>query len=206
MSRVATLTATAEGLDQSSLNRLFNEARTYNKWLAKRVPDALLRQVYDLAKFPPTSANTQPMRIVFASGPDAKARLRGALAPANIDKVMSAPVTAIVAHDLEFHEKLPVLMPHADFRSHFANLTPEVRERVAAQGSAMQGAYLILAARALGLDAGPIGGFDRAKVDAEFFPNSSWRSHFLVNLGYGDPDGLFPRNPRLDFDEACRIE
>jgi 3-hydroxypropanoate dehydrogenase len=202
--------ATLEGLDrrvdQSTLNRLFNDGRTFNKWQPVPVPEAALRELYDLARFPPTSANTQPMRIVFVTSPEAKARLRGALAPANVEKVMTAPVTAIVAHDLEFYEKLPVLMPHVDFRSHFANLTAEVRERVAAQGSAMQGAYLILAARALGLDAGPIGGFDHEKVDAEFFANSSWRSHFLVNLGYGDPAGLFPRNPRLDFEEACRIE
>jgi 3-hydroxypropanoate dehydrogenase len=206
MSAVSTLVTVEHRVDRSTLNRLFSEARTYNNWLPTPVPESLLRELYGLAKFPPTSANTQPMRIVFVTNPDAKARLRGALAPANVDKVMTAPVTAIVAHDLEFHEKLPVLMPHADFRSHFANLAPEARERVAAQGSAMQGAYLILAARALGLDAGPIGGFDRQKVDAEFFANSTWRSHFLVNLGYGDPAGLFRRNPRLDFKEACRIE
>ncbi len=206
VSAVTTLVSVEQRVDQTTLNLLFNEARTFNKWLPAAVPESLLRELYDLARFPPTSANTQPMRIVFVTSPEAKARLRGALAPANVDKVMAAPVTAIVAHDLEFHEKLPVLMPHEDFRSHFAKLTPEVRERVATQGSAMQGAYLILAARALGLDAGPIGGFDRDKVDAEFLANSSWRSHFLVNLGYGDPAGLFPRNPRLDFDEACRIE
>jgi 3-hydroxypropanoate dehydrogenase len=202
----ATLVSVEGGVDQSTLNRLFLEARTFNKWLPVPVPASVLRELYGLARLPPTSANTQPMRVVFVTSPEAKARLRGALAPANVDKVMTAPVTAIVAHDLEFHEKLPVLMPHADFRSHFASRTPDERERVALQGSAMQGAYLILAARALGLDAGPIGGFDHAKVDAEFFPDGSWRSHFLVNLGYGDPGGLFPRNPRLDFDEACRIE
>jgi 3-hydroxypropanoate dehydrogenase len=203
----ATAIALAEHrFEGRTLDHLFGEARTYNKWLPIPVPDLLIRELYDLAKLPPTSANTQPMRIVFVTSPEAKERLKPMLAPTNVDKVMTAPVTAIVAHDLEFYEKLPKLMPHADFRSHFASRPEDQRERAAFQGSSMQGAYLILAARALGLDAGPIGGFDRAKVDAEFFANTTWRSNFLVNLGYGDPAGLFPRNPRLDFDEACRIE
>ena len=119
---------------------------------------------------------------------------------------MTAPVTAIIAHDLAFYEHLPKLLPHVDARSWFAHRPAEQIERAAFQGSSMQGAYLILAARALGLDAGPIGGFDAAKVDAEFFADSTWRSNFLVNLGYGDPAGVFPRSPRLEFDEACRIE
>jgi 3-hydroxypropanoate dehydrogenase len=138
------------------------------------VDPALLRELYDLAKLAPTSANSQP-------------------------------VTAIVAHDLEFYEHLPKLLPHVDARSWFARRPADQLERTASQGSSMQGAYLILAARALGLDAGPIGGFDAAKVDAEFFPDSPWRTNFLVNLGYGDRAGLLPRSPRLDFDEACRI-
>ncbi|MCU1384098.1 MAG: nitroreductase family protein [Acidobacteria bacterium] len=193
-------------LDQGGLNQLFFQARTHNTWLDRPIDEVVLRELYDLAKLAPTSANSQPMRIVFVRSDDAKARLKPALAPKNVDKTMSAPVTAIIAHDLEFYERLPKLVPHADVRSWFAALPAEQIERAAYQGSSMQGAYLILAARALGLDAGPIGGFDRAKVDAEFFPGGRVHSNFLVNLGYGDPGGLYPRNPRLDFDEACRID
>ena len=198
---MTTLTQTVTTLDQ-----LFLEARTQNRWLDKPVDEAVLREIYQLTKFAPTSANSQPMRVVFVTSADAKARLKPALAPQNIEKTMTAPVTAIIAHDLEFYEQLPKLLPHVDARSWFAHRPAEQIERAAFQGSSMQGAYLILAARALGLDAGPIGGFDNAKVDAEFFQDSKWRSNFLVNLGYGDPAGLFPRSPRLDFDEACRID
>lgn len=198
---MTTLTQTVTTLDQ-----LFLEARTQNRWLDKPVDEAVLREIYQLTKFAPTSANSQPLRVVFVTSADAKARLKPALAPQNIEKTMTAPVTAIIAHDLEFYEQLPKLLPHVDARSWFAHRPAEQIERAAFQGSSMQGAYLILAARALGLDAGPIGGFDNAKVDAEFFPDSKWRSNFLVNLGYGDPAGLFPRSPRLDFDEACRID
>ena len=192
-------------LDAASLEQLFLEARTHNRWLDKPVDDAQLRELYELTKFAPTSANSQPMRLVFVRGQEAKERLKPALAPQNIEKTMTAPVTAIVAHDLEFYEQLPKLLPHVDARSWFAGRPADQFERAAFQGSSMQGAYLILAARALGLDAGPIGGFDAAKVDATFFADGTWRSNFLVNLGYGDPAGLFPRSPRLDFDEACRI-
>jgi 3-hydroxypropanoate dehydrogenase len=188
------------------LDRLFLEARTHNRWLNTPVDDAQLHELYALAKLAPTSANSQPMRIVFVKSREAKERLRPALAPQNVEKTMTAPVTAIVAHDLAFYEKLPKLLPHVDARGWFASRPAEAIERAAFQGSSMQGAYLILAARALGLDAGPLGGFDAAQVDAAFFPNSSWRSNFLLNLGYGDRAGLFPRSPRLDFDEACRIE
>ena len=198
---MTTLTQTVTTLDQ-----LFLEARTQNRWLDKPVDEAVLREIYQLTKFAPTSANSQPLRVVFVTSADAKARLKPALAPQNIEKTMTAPVTAIIAHDLEFYEQLPKLLPHVDARSWFAHRPAEQIERAAFQGSSMQGAHLILAARALGLDAGPIGGFDNAKVDAEFFPDSKWRSNFLVNLGYGDPAGLFPRSPRLDFDEACRID
>ena len=193
-------------LDAGSLNQLFVQARTYNKWLDRPIDEALLRELYDLAKLAPTSANSQPMRVVFVKSREAKDRLRPALAPQNVEKTMTAPVTAIIAHDLAFYERLPKLMPHADVKSWFAAMPAERIERAAYQGSSMQGAYLILAARALGLDAGPIGGFESAKVDAEFFPGGMVRSNFLVNLGYGDPGGLYPRNPRLDFDEACRID
>ena len=192
-------------LDRASLEQLFLEARTHNRWLDKSIDDGLLRELYELTKFAPTSANSQPLRLVFIKSREAKERLKPALAPQNVEKTMTAPVTAIVAHDLEFYEQLPRLLPHVDARSWFAHRPAEQIERAAFQGSSMQGAYLILAARALGLDAGPIGGFDAATLDAEFFPDGKWRSNFLVNLGYGDPAGLFPRSPRLDFEEACRI-
>jgi 3-hydroxypropanoate dehydrogenase len=193
-------------LDHEALDRLFIQARTHNKWLASPVDDQLLRELYDLAKLPPTSANSQPARVVFVKSREAKERLRPALAPQNVEKTMTAPVTAIVAHDLAFFEQLPKLMPHVDARAWFASRPAELIEKTAFQGSSMQGAYLMLAARALGLDVGPMGGFDSKTVDAAFFPDSEWRSNFLVNLGYGDSAGLYPRNPRLDFDEACRID
>ena len=193
-------------LDHEGLAQIFLEARTHNRWLDRPVDDALLRELYAMTKLAPTSANSQPLRIVFVKSAEAKNRLKPAIAQQNVEKTMTAPVTAIVAHDLEFYEQLPKLLPHVDARAWFAHRSPDQIERAAFQGSSMQGAYLILAARALGLDAGPIGGFDSAKVDAAFFPDGKWRSNFLVNLGYGDPAGLFPRSPRLEFDAACRIE
>jgi 3-hydroxypropanoate dehydrogenase len=204
--RFAAVAADEMRLDDNSLNQLFVQARTHNKWLDRPIDEALLRELYDLAKLAPTSANSQPMRVVFVKSREAKERLRPALSPQNVEKTMTAPVTAIIAHDLEFYQRLPKLLPHADAKSWFAALPAERIERAAYQGSSMQGAYFIVAARALGLDAGPIGGFDSAKVDAEFFPDGTVRSNFLVNLGYGDPGGLYPRNPRLDFDDACRID
>jgi 3-hydroxypropanoate dehydrogenase len=204
--QVATMDIARAALDAAVLDQLFFEARTHNRWLAAPVAPEVLRRLYDMARMAPTSANSQPMRVVFVASADAKARLKPALAPANVEKTMSAPVTAIVAHDLQFYDELPKLLPHVDARGWFAGLPADARERAAFQGSAMQGAYLMIAARALGLDCGPIGGFDKAAVDAAFFPDGRWRSNFLVNLGYGDPEGLFPRNPRLTFDEACRIE
>ena len=193
-------------LDEDSMNQLFLAARTHNKWLTRPVDEAVLRELYRIASLAPTSANSQPMRLVFVRSREAKEWLKPALAPQNVEKTMTAPVTAIVAHDLEFYEQLPKLMPHVDARSWFANRPAEQIERAAFQGSSMQGAYLILAARALGLDAGPIGGFNTAAVDAAFFPGGKVRSNFLVNLGYGDRSGLYPRNPRLEFEEACRID
>ena len=204
--RTATAVFEQWRLEAASLDQLFVEARSHNRWLDRPVDESLLRELYALVKFAPTSANTQPMRLVFVKSREAKERLKPALMPQNVEKTMTAPVTAIVAHDLEFYEKLPTQFPHVDARSWFANRPADQLERAAFQGSSMQGAYLILAARALGLDAGPIGGFNSALVDAEFFPDGKVRSNFLVNLGYGDPAGLFPRNPRLDFDAACRIE
>ena len=192
-------------LDVASLEQLFLAARTHNRWLPEPVDDAVLRELYALARMAPTSANSQPLRLVFLTSHEAKERLRPALAPANVEKTMTAPVTAIVAHDLEFYEQLPALMPHVDARAWFATKPAAHIEHAAAQGSAMQGGYVMLAARALGLDCGPVGGFDHAKVDEEFFPDGRWKSNFLLNQGYGDPAGLHPRNPRLAFDEACRI-
>lgn len=204
--RIATIDVEPQRPDEASLKQLFLEARTHNRWQDRPVDDALLRELYDIVKFAPTSANAQPMRLVFVKSRDAKERLKRALPPANVDKTMSAPVTAIVAHDLEFYEQLPRLMPHTDARSWFAGRPADQIERAAFQGSSMQGAYVIVAARALGLDCGPIGGFDRAVVDETFFPDGKWRSNFLLNLGYGDAAGVYPRNPRLDFEDVCRIE
>ena len=204
--RIATLDVDRAALDAAALDQLFLEARTHSRWLDAPVDPAILRRLYEMVRMAPTSANNQPMRLVFVASADAKARLKPALAPGNVEKTLRAPVTAIVAHDLRFYDELPRLMPHVDARSWFASQPPESIERAAFLGSAMQGAYLIIAARALGLDCGPIGGFDPAPVDAAFFPDGRWRSNFLVNLGYGNPEGLFPRNPRLTFEEACRIE
>lgn len=193
-------------MTEADLNLLFFDARSHNAWLDRPVEDSVLHRIYEIARMAPTSANSQPMRVIFLKSREAKERLRPALSPGNVEKTMSAPVTAIVAHDLEFYEKLPELMPHIDARSWFAKAPDEKKAHVAFQNGTLQGAYLMLAARALGLDCGPMGGFDNAKVDAEFLPNSTWRSNFLLNLGHGDAAKLFPRNPRLEFEEACRIE
>lgn len=202
---IATIDLGLDRLDAGSLEQLFLEARTHNRWLDRPVDDRLLHELYALARMAPTSANSQPMRIVFVKSREAKERLRPALAPANVEKTMTAPVTAIVAHDLAFYEQLPKLMPHVDARSWFAARPADQIEHAASHGTAMQGAYLILAARALGLDTGAIGGFDRQRVDADFLQDTGWRSNFLLNIGYGDAAGLHPRNPRLSFDEACVI-
>src|ERR1700734_3352328 len=178
------------------LDQIFREARTHNVWLPQPVPAGLLRQAYELAALGPTSANTTPARYVFLTTLQAKERLRPALAPANVDKTMAAPVTVIVAWDTEFHEKLPKLFPHKDMRSVFLG-KPDLIEATAFRNSSLEGGYFILAARALGLDCGPMSGFDAAKVNAEFFPDGKWKSNFLCNLGYGDHTKLLPRNPRL---------
>jgi len=192
-------------LDDTALDQLFREARTQNKWQDRPVPDSKLEELYNLLKFAPTSANSSPARFIFVRTAEGKAKLKGALSAGNIEKTMTAPVVAIVAHDVEFYEKLPFLFPHADARSWFAG-NPAFAETSAFRNGTLQGAYLILAARAVGLDAGPMSGFDNAKVDELFLAGTSWKSNFLVNLGYGDPTGLFPRSPRLSFDEACRFE
>ena len=191
-------------LDDRSLDIIFRAARTHNEWLDKPVSDALIQQIYYLMKWAPTSANSSPARIVFVRSAAAKERLLPAMAPGNLEKTRTAPVTAIIAHDTEFHEKLPKLFPQADARSWFAG-NQALIDTTAFRNGTLQGAYLILAARALGLDAGPMSGFDNAKVDQEFFPGGKIKSNFLINLGYGDHAKLFPRNPRLPFAEAAQI-
>src|SRR5246500_1852670 len=193
-------------LNDDALDVIFRTARTHNGWLDKPVSDETLREVYDLMKWGPTSANASPARFLLLRTKAAKERLRPALAPGNVEKTISAPVTVIVSHDLRFYEKLPKLAPHnPSFRALFAN-NPELAEVTAKRNSTLQGAYFIIAARALGLDCGPMSGFDNAKVDAAFFAGTTIKSNFLCNLAYGDATKLYPRSPRLTFDEACRIE
>jgi 3-hydroxypropanoate dehydrogenase len=192
-------------LSDASLDQLFLTARTYNGWLPKEVTDEQIRRLYELTKFGPTSANSSPMRIVFVKSQDAKQRLKPYLSESNTEKTMLAPVTAIVATDFAFYEQLPRLFPHADARSWFVGNEQLVQTSAIRNGS-LQGAYLIMAARALGLDCGPMSGFDQAGVDAEFFAGTQIKSNFLVNIGYGDPDkNLFDRLPRLSFEEAAQI-
>jgi len=186
------------------LNQLFLEARTHWAWRPEPVPIELLKEAYNLARFGPTSANSSPARFVFLTTPQAKERLRPALSAGNLEKTMTAPVTVIVAWDTEFHEKLPQLFPARDMRSIFAGNAALLHETAFRNGT-LQGAYFIMAARGLGLDCGPMSGFDQQKVNAEFFPDGKWKANFLCNIGYGDPTKLFPRNPRLSFDEACRV-
>ncbi|WP_293933453.1 malonic semialdehyde reductase [Iodobacter sp.] len=192
-------------IDAKACAQLFTEARTHNAWQDKPVSDELLQQLYDLLKWAPTSANAAPARFIFVKSPEAKAKLKPSLSEGNIEKTMLAPVTVIVAHDLEFYEQLPALFPQADAKSWFAGNEAAINSTAQRNGS-LQGAYLIMAARALGLDCGPMSGFDQAKVDEAFFAGSQWRANFLINLGYGDKAQLYPRNPRLDFAQACRIE
>ncbi|MEO6565229.1 MAG: malonic semialdehyde reductase [Casimicrobiaceae bacterium] len=191
-------------LSPSALDTLFRSARTYNQFHDCPVTDATLHEIYDLMKWAPTTANSGPGRFVFIRSPEARAQLQPALSPGNAAKTMAAPVTVIVAHDLEFYEYLPRLFPHTDARSWFAGKPDHILTSAFRNGT-LQGAYFILAARALGLSCGPMSGFDNAKVDAAFFPEGRWKSNFLINLGYGDDATLFVRNPRLDFDEACRV-
>jgi 3-hydroxypropanoate dehydrogenase len=191
-------------LADDDLDLLFREARTHNAFQDKPVSETLLRAVWELAKMGPTSANCSPMRVLFLKSQAAKKRLRPALSEGNVEKTMKAPVTAIIAYDLDFYEHLPRLFPHADARPWFVGKDELIRTTAFRNGT-LQGGYLILAARALGLDCGPMSGFDNAKVDAEFFPGGRVKSNFLCNIGYGDPAGLFARSPRFAFDEACNI-
>jgi 3-hydroxypropanoate dehydrogenase len=188
----------------TSVQQLFTAARTHHAWLDKPVADGLLHEIYDLTKWGPTSANASPLRIVFVKSKSAKEKLLPAIAGPNVEQVRAAPVTAIIAYDQKFHDQLPTLFPAYDIRPMFV-ANPSLSEQTAFRNSSLQGAYFILAARALGLDAGPMSGFDNAKVDQAFFENSSWKSNFICNIGYGDAAKLHPRGPRLGFDEACMI-
>jgi 3-hydroxypropanoate dehydrogenase len=199
-------TTANETLDDRALDRIFREARTHNKWTDRPVSDDKLRELYDLLKFAPTSANASPARFIFVRTPEGKAKLKPALSAGNLEKTMTAPVTVIVAHDLHFYDKLPELFPHAPDAKNWFTGSYSFAEQTAFRNGSLQGAYLILAARAVGLDAGPMSGFDNAKVDEVFLAGTNWKSNFLVNLGHGDPEGLFPRNPRLSFEEAARLE
>jgi 3-hydroxypropanoate dehydrogenase len=192
-------------LNDESLDLIFRKARTHNVWLDKPVDDSLLAQIYDLAKMGPTSANMCPMRIVFVKSKAAKEKLKPALDAGNVDKTMIAPVTAIIGMDIHFYEKLPKLFPHADAKAWFKDLPENVLEYIALRNGSLQGAYFMLAARSLGLDCGPMSGFNNAKVDAAFFAGTSVKSNFLCNLGHGDSTKLFPRSPRLSFEDACQI-
>ncbi len=192
-------------LDDTALATLFRGARTHYHWTGQAVSDDELRRVYDLLKMGPTSANCSPARFLFLRTMEAKERLKPALSAGNADKTMAAPVVCIVAHDSQFFEHLPRLFPHADARSWFAG-NDALAAATAFRNGTLQGAYLIMAARAAGLDTGPMSGFDNAKVDAEFMVSTGWKSNFLINLGHGDAGLLHPRAPRLDFNEACRLE
>jgi len=192
----------AERLNDDALNRIFRHARTHNGWLDRPVPHALIEEAVNLAKMGPTAVNVSPFRIVFVETAEAKARLKPALSPGNVDKTMAAPVTAIVGNDLAFYDHMPRLFPHMDVRPMFAG-SEEIAAHTAAQSGTLQLAYLILALRAVGLDTGPMGGFDRDKVDAEFFAGTRIRSNLLVNIGYGDHTKLFPRSPRFAFHEIA---
>ena len=191
-------------LDPSVLARLYTEARTFSHWLPTPVAPGLLEQLDSLVKFGPPSATGQPGRFWFVTTPEGKARLRPALAEGNVEKTMAAPVTVIVAYDTRFHDLLPKTFPHVDARSWFEG-NDELIESTARRNSSLQGGYLMIAARALGLDCGPMSGFDAALLDRTFFPDGRYRSNFLCNLGYGDRSHLHGRSPRLDFAEACRI-
>ena len=209
----------AHRIDAGALESLFFDARSYSQWLDRPVSDDTLRELYDVLKWAPTSANAAPARFAFVRSKEGKERLRRTLAPLNVDKVMSAPVTVIVGYDVRFYDQLPKLFPHSPGMATLYAANPELTETTARRNSSLQGAYLIMAARALGLDCGPLSGFDNMKVDEEFFaagqpcfgcdqeffPEGHVRSNFLCNLGYGDPASLHPRLPRLPFGEACSL-
>ena len=194
----------AKPIDEAALKAILTEARTHGEWLDGHVSDEALAQIYDVARMGPTSANCCPARFVFVRSPDGKEKLRPALTPRNIEKTMKAPVTAIVAYDEKFFEKLPQLFPHTDARAWFVS-SPHYAAETAKRNCALQAAYLMIAARAAGFDVGPMSGFDSGKVDAVFFEGTAWKSDLLINLGHGDHGKLFGRLPRLAFDQACRF-
>lgn len=185
-------------------HQLFEGARTHNGFSPDKVPEDTLRQLYDLMKWGPTAANSSPARILFVTSPEAKEKLVACMAPGNVDKTREAPVTAIIGMDMAFYEHLPKLFPHADAKSWFVGNQPMI-DATAFRNSSLQGGYFILAARAVGLDAGPMSGFDPAKVDEAFWAGTAVKTNFIVNLGHGIPEKVFPRNPRLSFEEACKI-
>ncbi len=184
---------------------VFRAARSQNRWLGRGVPDALLRELYELAKWGPTSMNTSPMRVLFLRSDEAKERLVPALAAGNVDKVRTAPVVALVAYDMAFHDKLSFLFPHRPDAAQMFENNAGLRDATAFRNGTLQGAYLMVAARMLGLDCGPMSGFDEALVNQTFFPDGALKANFLCGLGYGDPAGLFPRHPKLDFDAVCQM-
>ena len=193
-------------LNSAGLNLLFREARTPDEWLDRAVTDDTLRILYDLVKLGPTSSNCSPARILFVRTAEAKARLKPAINPANVEKTMTAPVTAIIGYDLRFYEFMPRLYPkHAARTRERCTNSPEYAVATAFRNSSVQGGYFILAARSLGLDCAPVSGFNNSKVDEEFFRAGTVKSNFICNLGYGDRSGLEPRKPRLAFDEACTL-
>lgn len=191
-------------LNDTGLDLLFREARTQNSWHAEAVSEALLRDLFDLMKMAPTSANCSPARFVFVTTPEGKEKLKPALLSGNVDKTMAAPVTAIVAHDMEFYEHLPKLFPHTDAKVWFTGNEALIEETAFRNGT-LQGAYLMMAARALGLDCGPMSGFDVDKVNTAFFPEGRFKVNFLCNIGFGDDQDIFPRSPRFDFDDVCEV-
>lgn len=191
-------------INQQALDVLFDEARTYNEWQDRSIDDAVLKQLYDLTKMAPTAANCQPLRVVFVKSDAAKAKLKPLLAEGNVEKTMSAPVCAILAMDGEFYEHLPELFPHVDAKSWYAG-NDTLIEETAFRNSSLQAGYFILAARALGLDCGPMSGFDNTKLDEVFFAGTKVKSNMLCNLGYGVADSLHPRSPRPEFSKFCEI-
>ena len=193
-------------LDEHALDLLFRKARTHNAWTDRAVTDDDIRRIYELMKWAPTSANMSPARFIFVRGRAAKEKLAPALSSGNLEKTMAAPATAVIGYDVRFFERMDYLFPHDDFMANLYRGNPEGAEQAGFRNGTLQGAYFIMAARALGFDIGAMSGFDNGMVDAAFFAGTSVRSNFLCNIGHGDPSVLFPRHPRLPFDEACRIE
>ena len=191
-------------VSEGVIDQLFREARSHNAWTDETVPDSLLREIIDIMKMGPTSANSNPVRVLFLKSEEAKRRILPCLDEANRDKTASAPVCAIIAHDTRFHDHLPQLFPHADARSWFEGKDTAISETAFRNGT-LQGAYFMIAARMLGLDVGAMSGFNNEAVDQEFFPDGRVKSNFLCNIGYGDPAGLFPRLPRFGFDELAQV-